>query len=105
LRAFAKFKRPYFGSLLILPGLIDNSRLCFMNGQGCRPNKSPSRVVSTGETSDQIRYRQGQELMNYLVKGLLNNVNATAEAVYGSRQLVISRPSDPPLAEDEKWKM
>jgi len=35
--------------------------------------------------------------MNYLVKGLLNNVNATAEAVYGSRQLVISRPSDPPL--------
>jgi hypothetical protein len=81
LRAFVKFKRPYFGSLLILPGLIGNSRQCFMNGQSRRPNKSPSRVVSTGKTSNQIRYRQGQELMNYLVNGLWNNVNAAVEAV------------------------
>jgi hypothetical protein len=37
--------------LLILPGFIDDSHQRFMNGPSYRPNKNPSRVVSTGKMS------------------------------------------------------
>ena len=36
----------------LLDRLINNSHQCFMNGPSYRPNKSPSRVVPTGKTSD-----------------------------------------------------
>jgi hypothetical protein len=36
---------------LFCSGFIDNSHPCFMNGPICRPNKSPSRVASTGNRS------------------------------------------------------
>jgi DNA replication protein DnaC len=35
----------------LLDRLINNSHQCFMNGPSYRPNKSPSRVVPTGNTS------------------------------------------------------
>ena len=72
------YKRPYFRSLLILPGLIDNSHQCLMNGSSYRPDKSLSRVVSTGKTSNQLRYEHGHDLGSYLAKNLRNNANATA---------------------------
>jgi hypothetical protein len=55
---------------LFCPGVIDNSHQCFMNGPNYRPNKSPSRVVSTGKDEHQLRYGQGYDLENHLIKAL-----------------------------------
>ena len=36
----------------LLDRLINNSHQCFMNGPSYRPNKSPARVIPTGNTSE-----------------------------------------------------
>ena len=62
------YERPYFGSLLILPQLIDKQPPVLHERAGPPPEQKPIARRIHGEDEYQIRYEQGHDLGNHLIK-------------------------------------